>query len=113
MRKEGNQRYSNYGFYQSIFPLSRPGSSLTFPMDSTQRRPIQGWGRVVESLSPGRYQVRMANGYVTGAHLDRALRATTPLPSLVPGDEVLVEFSPYEMTQARIVRFRDEKTFTP
>lgn len=65
------------------------------------RRPITGSGTVLEVLNPRLVRVRMANGYETLAHW----LADEPgsLPELQPGTVLALEFSPYDMRQARIL----------
>ncbi|MFT5467117.1 MAG: translation initiation factor IF-1 [Verrucomicrobiales bacterium] len=67
------------------------------------RPPIQGVGELFAIHENGLHSVRMANGYEVNAILERSLKSN-PDVDLAPGDQVLVEFSPYNMTQARILR---------
>jgi hypothetical protein len=46
----------------------------------------------------------MPNGFRAEAHFDR--RVPPPLPDLVPGDDVLLEFSTYDLSRPRILRIR-------
>ncbi len=65
------------------------------------RRPIQGIGTVEKLMPNGLFEVEMPNGYRVRAHLDRSLRAENA--KLAAGDRVRLEFSAYDMKQARIL----------
>ena len=65
------------------------------------RPPIQGPGLVIEVLSAGLFRVRMPNGYEVYSPLDRSVEGE--LTDVREGDQVLMEFSPYNMMQARIM----------
>lgn len=68
------------------------------------RQPIRGVGRVLAPLQSGLHSVVLDNGYEVLAHLDRKLDKQT---KFTPGQRLLLEFSPYDMTQARILAVAD------
>jgi len=75
------------------FPLPNPFPPL--------RRPIRGSGQIVARLDERRVLVRMPNGYETQAHWPANSSAAPP--AWRRGDTVELEFSPYDMRQARIL----------
>jgi len=66
-----------------------------------ERPPIRGQGLVIAVLSQGLYRVRMPNGYEVYAPLDREVEEE--LADVQQDEAVIMEFSPYNMMQARIV----------
>ena len=58
-------------------------------------------GTVLESLANERFRVQLANKNVIQAYLAGKLRRFNI--RVVPGDQVTVELSPYDLSQGRIV----------
>ena len=58
-------------------------------------------GSVTEALANARFHVRLETGNVIQAYLSGKLRRFNI--RVVPGDNVQVELSPYDLTQGRIV----------
>jgi translation initiation factor IF-1 len=58
-------------------------------------------GEVVESLPSANFKVRLSNGKEVLAHLSGKMRMH--FIKILPGDKVLVEFSPYDKERGRIV----------
>lgn len=65
---------------------------------------ISAEGVVVEVLPGTMFRVKLANGHVMLAHISGKMRKN--FIRIVPGDNVTVEISPYDLTKARIV-FRE------
>lgn len=62
-------------------------------------------GKVVESLPNAMFRVELANGHKVLAHVSGKIRMN--FIRILPGDRVLVELSPYDLTRGRIVyRFK-------
>lgn len=59
-------------------------------------------GEVMELLPAGTFRVRFANGYEILAHLSGKMRLNRI--NLLPGDKVITEMSPYDLTKGRVVR---------
>lgn len=59
-------------------------------------------GDVLEMLPAGTFRVRLNNGYEILAHLSGKIRLNKI--HLLPGDKVLLEMSPYDLTKGRITR---------
>ena len=58
-------------------------------------------GVVVEALPNATFQVELANGHKILAHISGKLRMN--FIRILPGDKVLIEMSPYDLTKGRII----------
>ena len=58
-------------------------------------------GIVVEKLPNAMFQVELENGHQILAHISGKLRMN--FIRILPGDKVLVEMSPYDLTKGRII----------
>ncbi len=58
-------------------------------------------GVVVETLPGTLFKVKLVNGKVVLAHISGKMRLH--YIKILPGDKVRLEFSPYDLTKARIV----------
>jgi translation initiation factor IF-1 len=58
-------------------------------------------GKVMEPAPNDMWRVKLDNGHMVLAHLSEKLRMSPT--RLIPGDKVLVELSPYDLTRGRIV----------
>jgi len=66
---------------------------------------IEVEGKITESLRNATFRVELANGHLVLAHLSGKIRKN--YIRVLPGDRVLVELSPYDLTRGRITyRFR-------
>jgi translation initiation factor IF-1 len=66
---------------------------------------IEVEGKVTEPLPNNMFKVELANGHEVLAHLGRDIRIQ--FVKLLPGDRVLVELSPYDLSRGRITyRFK-------
>jgi len=59
-------------------------------------------GEVIEALPNATFQVKLENGHEILAHISGRMRVH--YIKLLPGDKVMVEMSPYDLTKGRIVR---------
>jgi len=66
---------------------------------------IEVEGKVVEKLPNAMFQVQLENGHTILAHISGKLRMN--FIRIIPGDKVLIEMSPYDLTKGRIV-WRDK-----
>ena len=64
-------------------------------------------GTVVNAVSPMRFRVEMENGRQVMATLSGQVRMN--LIRILPGSKVLVEFSPYDLSEGRIIAEKEEK----
>jgi len=66
---------------------------------------IEVEGSVTESLPNAMFRVKLQNGHVILAHISGKMRLN--FIRILPGDRVLVELSPYDLTRGRIIyRYR-------
>jgi translation initiation factor IF-1 len=62
-------------------------------------------GKVTEPLPNNMFKVELADGHEVIAHIGRDIRIQ--FVKLLPGDRVLVELSPYDLSRGRITyRFK-------
>jgi len=66
---------------------------------------IEVEGKVIEKLPNATFQVQLENGHTILAHISGKLRMN--FIRIIPGDKVLIEMSPYDLTKGRIV-WRDK-----
>jgi translation initiation factor IF-1 len=62
-------------------------------------------GVVMEKLPNAVFQVEIENGHKILAHISGKLRMN--FIKIIPGDKVLIEISPYDLTKGRII-WRDK-----
>ncbi|MCJ7807895.1 MAG: translation initiation factor IF-1 [Dehalococcoidia bacterium] len=71
----------------------------------SKKEAIEVEGKVVEPLPNTMFRVELANGHKVLAHISGKMRIH--YIKILPGDKVLVELSPYDLTRGRITyRFR-------
>ena len=66
---------------------------------------IEVEGKVIEKLPNATFLVQLENGHSILAHISGKLRMN--FIRIIPGDKVLIEMSPYDLTKGRIV-WRDK-----
>ncbi|MCL2168899.1 MAG: translation initiation factor IF-1 [Defluviitaleaceae bacterium] len=66
---------------------------------------IEVEGIVVEKLPNATFKVELENKHIITAHISGKLRMN--FIRIIPGDKVLVEMSPYDLTKGRII-WRDK-----
>lgn len=59
-------------------------------------------GEVLEALPNATFKVELENGHEILAHISGRMRVN--YIKLLPGDKVMIEMSPYDLTKGRIVR---------
>jgi translation initiation factor IF-1 len=67
----------------------------------SKQESIQVEGSVVETLPNASFQVRLENDHIILAHISGKMRMN--YIRILPGDKVLVELSPYDLSRGRIV----------
>ena len=66
---------------------------------------IEAEGTVIETLPNAMFRVELANKHVILAHISGRMRKH--FIRILPGDKVLLELSPYDLTKGRIIyRFK-------
>lgn len=68
--------------------------------DST-KEVIEVIGRVTEPLPNAMFKVELENGHIIMAHISGKMRMH--YIRIIPGDEVTVEMTPYDLSKGRIV----------
>ncbi len=66
----------------------------------TKEEPIKVQGKVVETLPNAMFKVELENKHQILAHLSGKMRMH--FIKILPGDNVTVELSPYDLTRGRI-----------
>jgi len=61
---------------------------------------IEVEGKVKELLPKGNFKVELANGHIVEAHVSGKIRMHNI--RVLPGDTVVMELSPYDLTRGRI-----------
>ena len=70
-----------------------------------KKEAIEVEGTVVEALPNAMFRVELPNGHKVLAHISGKIRVH--YIKIVPGDRVLIELSPYDLTRGRITyRFK-------
>ena len=70
-----------------------------------KKEAIEVEGNVTEALRDATFRVELANGHKVLAYVSGKMR--TNYIRILPGDRVLVDLSPYDLTRGRITyRFR-------
>ena len=62
---------------------------------------IETEGKVIEALPNATFKVKLANGFIITAYISGKLRMN--YIKIIPGDNVKIEMSPYDLTKGRIV----------
>ena len=65
-----------------------------------KKEAIEVEGKVVESLPNAMFRVELANGHKVLAHISGKIRLH--YIRILPGDKVLIELSPYDLSRGRI-----------
>ena len=68
---------------------------------SEKEKGIQVEGTVVETLPNAMFRVQIQEGHIVLAHVSGKMRMH--FIKILPGDRVLVELSPYDLTRGRII----------
>lgn len=71
----------------------------------TRKERIEVEGKVIECLPNATFQVELANGHRVLAHISGRMRLH--FIKILPGDRVLVDLSPYDLSRGRVTyRFK-------
>jgi translation initiation factor IF-1 len=74
-------------------------------MPKSKPNVIEVEGKVIEALPNAMFRVELENGHRVLAHVSGKIRMN--FIRILPGDQVTVELSPYDLTRGRIVyRFK-------
>lgn len=61
---------------------------------------IETEGKVLEVIPGGNFKVEIPNGHIIEAHVSGKMRLN--YIRISPGDKVMIELSPYDLTRGRI-----------
>ena len=86
-------RASRYTFPPTVFGL--------FWGDMAKEEPIRVEATVKESLPNAMFRVQLKNGHLVLAHVSGKMRMN--FIKILPGDKVILEMSPYDLTKGRII----------
>ena len=76
-------------------------SNLRQTLNVAKQDAIEMEGKVVEPLPNAMFRVELENGHKVLAHISGKMRMH--YIRILPGDTVLVELSPYDLTRGRII----------
>ena len=62
---------------------------------------IETEGKVMEVIPGGKFKVLLDGGHIVEAHVSGKMRVNNI--RILPGDKVVIELSPYDLTHGRIV----------
>jgi translation initiation factor IF-1 len=62
---------------------------------------IEAEGTIVEALRNANFKVKLSNGHIITAYISGKLRMH--YIKILPGDNVTIEMSPYDLTKGRII----------
>ena len=62
---------------------------------------IETEGKVVDIIPGGKFKVLLDGGHMVEAHVSGKMRVNNI--RILPGDKVVIEMSPYDLTHGRIV----------
>lgn len=62
---------------------------------------IEAQGKVIELIPSGKFKVELDGGHEVIAHVSGKMRVNNI--RILPGDTVVIELSPYDLTHGRIV----------
>lgn len=62
---------------------------------------IETEGKVVDLIPGGKFKVELSGGHIVEAHVSGKMRVNNI--RILPGDKVVIELSPYDLTHGRII----------
>ena len=62
---------------------------------------IEVEGKVLDNLPQGKFKVELDGGHIVVAHVSGKMRVNNI--RILPGDTVVLELSPYDLTHGRII----------
>jgi len=83
----------------------KPAKKQARPAKKDKKDVIEIEGTVVENLPNANFRVRLQNGHEILGHVSGRMRMN--FIRLLPGDKVLVEMTPYDLSKGRII-YRDK-----
>lgn len=105
---EGISRFQEFGLasgpqgFQSFDCFSFEKFRLFFVLRHMIKEIVKLEGEIIENLPSTTFKVKLDNNHEILAHISGRMRVN--YIRLIPGDRVLVEMSPYDLTKGRIVQ---------
>lgn len=62
---------------------------------------IEAQGKVIDLIPGGKFKVELEGGHIVVGHVSGKMRVNNI--RILPGDTVVLELSPYDLTQGRII----------
>ena len=62
---------------------------------------IETEGKVIDLIPGGKFKVELTGGHIVEAHVSGKMRVNNI--RILPGDKVVIELSPYDLTHGRVV----------
>ena len=79
-----------------------PTATQDLGSNAPQKNTIELEGKVVETLPNAVFRVQIESGQIILAHIAGKLRVNKI--RILPGDKVIVEVTPYDLTKGRVIR---------
>lgn len=89
------------GAYRASSLIARRWSETGKRRDMSKEDAIEVMATVLETLPNAMFQVELENSHKVLAHISGKMRKH--FIRILPGDKVLVELSPYDLTRGRII----------
>jgi translation initiation factor IF-1 len=90
------------GFWKNTNPLFLCCIKLPTMVQKQEKEIIKLEGTIVETLPSTTFKVKLDNGHEVLAHISGRMRVN--YIRLLPGDRVLMEMSPYDLTKGRVIQ---------
>jgi translation initiation factor IF-1 len=97
----GGSRRGGSGGGRSSRPPAGGRSRGPAPQEDAKEKGIEVEGTVSENLPNAMFRVQLQSGHEVMAHISGKIRMN--FIKILPGDRVLVELSPYDLTRGRIL----------
>jgi translation initiation factor IF-1 len=82
--------------------LGKSGTNKLAPNSHSGKEVIELEGKVVENLPNAIFRVQLDSGQTVIGHLAGKMRVN--MIKVMPGDRVVIEMTPYDLTKGRITR---------
>ncbi len=97
----GGARRSGGGRRRSSGARGKPKADAAEPEEEAKEKGIEVEGVVADNLPNAMFRVNLQSGHEVLAHVSGKIRMN--FIKILPGDRVLVELSPYDLTRGRIL----------
>lgn len=68
----------------------------------TKQLNIEKAGIIIEALGNSIFRAQLENGHIITTHISGRIRMNSI--RILPGDNVIIELSPYDLTRGRVIR---------